>query len=195
MTTAAKRHRATLEEHARMRDAGQAVELIDGEIIHKAMPSPAHGSAQRKLGALIDGFDGRQGGPRGPGGWWLMTEVEVLYPQTEEVFRHDLLGFRRDRYPTRPEGAPVEARPDWVGEILSPTTARFDVVKKQRTLRLHGVPHYWILDPSNGLLTVLGWSDEKYERVLDAGIGDVVRAPPFEELELDVGALFGVERE
>ncbi len=159
------------------------------------MPTPAHGSAQRKVGALLDGFDGRKGGPRGPGGWCLMTEVEILYTKTREVFRHDLVGFRREVHPQRPEGLPVKARPDWACEILSPSTARNDVVKKQRTLHTHGVPHYWFVDPQDQPLSVLRWEAEQYKRVLDAGVGDVVRAEPYDAIELDVREIFGVEDE
>jgi Uma2 family endonuclease len=88
---------------------------------------------------------------------------------------------------------PVAVRPDWVSEVLSPSTARVDVVKKQRTLHVHGVPHYWLVDPTHSLLTVFRWEEERFQRVLDAGIGDVVRAEPFDAIELDVGSIFGVE--
>jgi Uma2 family endonuclease len=193
MSSAPKVGKATLDDLAYLRDQGHADELIDGEIVYKAMPTAAHGSAQRKVGALIDPFDGR-GGPRGPGGWWLMTEVEVLYAKTREVFRHDLVGFRRDLHPSRPSNElPVKARPDWACEILSPSTARYDVVQKQRTLHAHGVPHYWIIDPEHQTLTVMRRNEGHYLRVLDAGVGDVVRAEPFDAIELDVRELFGVE--
>lgn len=195
MSTAPKLQ-ATLDELAYLRDRGHAVELIDGEIVYKAMPTPAHGSAQLKVGALLDGFNRGGGGPRGPGGWWLMTEVEVLYAQTREVFRHDLIGFRRDRHPSRPSNElPVQVRPDWACEVLSPSTARYDVVKKQRTLHDHGVPHYWIVDPEHQTLTVMRWNEGHYLRVLDAGIGDIVRAEPFDAIELDMRDVFGVEPE
>lgn len=184
-------HRATVEELAVLRDQGRAVELVDGEIVEKAMPLPEHGAAQTKLGALLDGFNRKGGGPRGPGGWWIMSEVEVLYAATGEAFRHDLLGFRRDRLPERPKGLPVRERPDWVCEILSPTTARIDLVKKQPTLHAHGVPHYWIVDPEHETLTVLRLAETAYLRILDAGVGDVVRAEPFEATELSVAELFG----
>src|SRR5271168_2311305 len=105
---------ATLEDLARLRDAGRAVELIAGEIVEKAMPTPAHGRAELRFGEVLGVFNRRAGGPRGPGGWWLMTEVEVLYEKKGEVFRHDVLGFRRDRHEACPEGMPVRARPDWV---------------------------------------------------------------------------------
>lgn len=195
MSSAPKVKPATLDELADLRDQGHVVELIDGEIAYKAMPTPEHGSPQLKFGELLGGFNRRGGGPKGPGGWWLMTEVEVLYARTTEVFRHDLVGFRRDLHPGRPTGLPVKVRPDWACEILSPSTARNDVVKKQRTLHVHGVPHYWLVDPQNQLLAVLRWEPDQYRRVLDAGIGDVVRAEPFDAIELDVRELFGGEDE
>jgi Uma2 family endonuclease len=176
---------------ARLREQGDAVELIDGEIGHKATPSPEHGSAQLNLGVELRAFRNRAG-VGGPGGWWLMLEVEVLYPQAGDVYRHDAVGFRSDRHPERPQGAPVAARTDWTCEILSPSTARYDLVKKQRTLHVHGVPHYWILDPEHRTLTVLRHAPEAYLRVLDAGFGDVVRAEPFHAVEISIADLFGV---
>jgi Uma2 family endonuclease len=187
------RPRATLDELAALLDQGLAVELIDGEIVHKAMPKPEHGRTQLKIGALLDPFHRRTGGPRGPGGWWLMSEVEVLYPLTEEIFRHDLVGYRRERFAQCPPGMPVRERPDWACEILSPSTARYDVVKKQRTLHAHGVPHYWIADPEHETLMVLRHGPDGYVNVLNAGVGDVVRAEPFDAIDVDVGELFGHE--
>lgn len=109
-------------------------ELIDGEIVEKAAPTPAHGMAQAKSSACLDAFNRKPGGPRGPGGWWIMSEVDIRYPKTDEVFRHDVCGYRRERCPARPAGFPVEAQPDWAMEILSKSNARYDTVKKQRTL-------------------------------------------------------------
>ena len=192
MTLSAPR-RSTLEDLAKLRDGGRAVELVDGEIVEKAMPRPEHGAAQFTLSGVLLPYHGKAGGPRGPGGWWLMTEVEVAYPKRGEVFRHDLLGFGRDRYPARPIGMPVVELPAWVGEILSPTTARYDIVKKQRTLHEHGVLHYWIIDPEHETLTVLRHAPDAYLNVLNAGVGDAVRAEPFDEVEIDVGELFGHE--
>jgi Uma2 family endonuclease len=88
---------------------------------------------------------------------------------------------------------PVRVRPDWVCEILSPSTARYDIVQKQRTLHAHLVPHYWILDPEHETLTVLRYAEAAYLRVLDAGLGDVVRAEPFEAVEIAVSELSGKE--
>jgi Uma2 family endonuclease len=192
MSTPVKKRPATLEDLARLRDEGHAVELVEGEIVYKAMPSPEHGSAQAKIAALLDPFH-RRGGPKGPGGWWIMLEVEVFYAQTGETFRHDACGFRRDRHARRPEGPPIRERADWVCEVLSPSNARRDIVQKQRTMHRQEVPHYWIVDPEHQILSVLRWNEGAYTHVLEAGLGDVVRAEPFEAIEISIAELFGRE--
>jgi Uma2 family endonuclease len=183
----------TIADVVRLLAEGTPVELIDGEIVQRTMARPEHGIAQAKVVESLGGFNRRSGGPRGPGGWWLMTEVDVLYSKKEEVFRHDVLGFRRDRHPERPTGVPVPVVPDWVCEVLSMSTARTDIVKKQRTLHFHRVAHYWIVDPEHETLTVLRHHEEGYLAVATGGVGDIVRAEPFEALEIDVGELFGKE--
>lgn len=146
------------------------------------------------LGAQIFGSYSRRPGGNRPGGWWLASEVEVEYEQ-RQVYRHDAEGWRRETTPERPSGRLVRVRPDWVAEVLSPSNAGNDLVKKLRTLSQHGVPHYWIVDPEHRTLTVMRWTAEGYLTVLTAAEEDVVRAEPFDAIDLDVGMLFGVEGE
>jgi Uma2 family endonuclease len=189
----AVRPRHTIAEVIRMLEEGDVVELIDGEIVPREMARAEHGISQMKIGELLGAYNRQPGGPRGPGGWWLMTEVEVLYPKTEEIFRHDAVGFRRDQHPERPTGFPVRAVPAWACESLSSSTARYDQVKKHRTLHLHGVAHYWIVDPEHETLTVLRHHADGYVTANSGGVGDVLRYEPFDAIEFDVGELFGHE--
>jgi Uma2 family endonuclease len=175
-------------EFERLLASGERVEWIGGELV-RATPTSEHGAVQMGLGDVLGPFRG--GGGR-PGGWWLMTEVEVVY-SNHETYRHDGLGFRRDRYPTRPTGWPLRLRPDWVCEILSTSTARYDLIDKLRTLHANGVPHYWLVDPERETLTVLRYAADAYLTVLTAGRGDVVRAEPFNAIEIDVSSLLGLE--
>src|SRR6188508_3036854 len=105
-------------------------EVIAGDVHQKAAPSAEHGDAQGALATLLRSRFHRPGGGRHPGGWWILTEVEIQL-ETHEVYVPDLAGWRRDRIPQRPTGRPVLLRPDWVCEILSPSTARHDQVTKQ----------------------------------------------------------------
>ena len=173
--------------------SGEPVELVDGELVRKASPDPAHGGAQAKLAWQLGPVNRKTGGPRGPGGWWIMTEVDTRYALTSEVFRHDAQGYRRDVHPDRPTGFPVDAVPQWACEILSSSNARIDLIKKQRTLHAHRVGHYWVIDPAHETLTVLRWHEEAYLSVLTAGRGDVVRAEPFGEIEVSIDELLGYD--
>lgn len=119
-----------------------------------------------------------------------MTEVEVLY-QDDQVYRHDIVGWRRETTPDRPTGTPVRFRPDWVCEVLSPTNAGNDLVKKFRTLARHRVAHYWIVDPEHQTLTVFRSAPEGYLAVLTADKTESVRAEPFEAIDLNIAILFG----
>jgi Uma2 family endonuclease len=172
-----------------LRDEDHSWEIIGGVIVEKAAPSPEHGSAQFALsGLLFSPFGSSRGS--GPGRWWLMTEVEVEYA-TPEVFRHDLVGRRRERSPERPRGRPVALRPDWVCEILLESNASNDAVKNLRTLHRAGVPHYWLLDPARLTLTVLRFTPEGYLDALSATVEETVRAEPFEAIELVLATVFG----
>lgn len=170
-------------------------ELILGTITRKAAPSFEHGDSQSALSQALKGpFHRRPGGPGGPGGWWIATEVDVWFDDAN-VLRPDLVGWRRDHLPERPSGRPVRARPDWVGEVLSPSTARRDLWEKANILHAAGVPHYWLLDPERQTLTVCQRAERGWLIALVAGPGDRVRAEPFEAIELAVGALFGLEED
>jgi Uma2 family endonuclease len=185
------RHLATADELARLPESVHA-EVIHGSIVERASPSAEHGDAQSQLAVLIKGPFQRPPGRVGPGGWWIFTEVEVEV-ETHEVYRPDLVGWRREHVPARPTGRPVRVRPDWVCEVLSPTTAKNDVVDKLHALQANEVPHYWIVDPEHETLTVLRWTVEGYLTAMTAKRGDRVRAEPFGEIELTVGLLFGDE--
>jgi Uma2 family endonuclease len=168
------------------------LEIIGGEIVEKAMPSPAHAAAELELAAAIAPFNRRPGG-RDPGGWWLFTEIHVEYPRGE-IYCHDAAGWRRDRVPERPSGWPVRIRPDWVCEIVSPKHEKQDMVDKPRVLHAAEVPHYWVIDPEERILLVHRWSRDGYIVVQRAAC-ERIRAEPFEVIEIDVGLLFGQDSE
>jgi Uma2 family endonuclease len=165
-------------------------EIIDGELVRKAMPSGAHGGAQARVTTRISGAYDRRPGGRWPGGWRFATEAEI---QLEEhhVYRPDVCGWRRDRMAALPRETPIMVRPDWVCEILSPSNSRNDLVKKMRTYQRCQVPHYWVVDPHQETLTVHRWMPDGYLLVLAAERPDRVKAEPFDAIELSVAVLFG----
>lgn len=184
------RKRATLSDLLAIPLEERFHELLAGELVRRAAPSGEHGGAQADLLIRLGPSFQRPAGRGGPGGWWFATEVEILLA-TGSVVRADVAGWRRERVPERPGGMPVEVRPDWVCEVLSPSNASDDTVKKLRIYHAAGVPHSWLLDPRAATLTVMRWSEPGYTTVLAAERGETVRAEPFDAIELEIGTLFG----
>ncbi len=171
-------------------DDDARVEIIDGELIEDAT-SFDHGDAQSSIsGELKARFRGA-GPPGGEGGWWIATEVDVVYSPTQ-MFRHDIAGWRKTRVPARPSPSVrrMTTKPDWVCEVLSSNRNK-DLVQKRRVLHEHEVPHYWIVDLEAPLLTVLRYHREGYLIVATVAPGERGRLEPFEAVELEVSLLFG----
>jgi Uma2 family endonuclease len=181
---------ATLDDLRAIPEAERFHELLDGQIVRKADPSAEHGDAQAGVVVVLGPSFKRPPGDGGLGGWWILTEVEVLL-ETGDVVRPDVVGFRRDRHEARPAGYPIALRPDWVCEIVSPTNPNNDTIKKLRLYHQVGLSHYWLLDPRDSTLTVMRHSAEGYVTLLRAARDERVRAEPFQAIEIAVGALFG----
>jgi Uma2 family endonuclease len=84
---------------------------------------------------------------------------------------------------------PLEIRPDWVCEILSPSNKQNDLFKKLRVYQRCQVAHYWIIDPDAEALAVYRWTPDGYLLVLTAESEERVRAEPFDAVELSVREL------
>jgi Uma2 family endonuclease len=179
---------ATLADLLAIPEERRRHEIIDGDLVEKDAASGRHGGAQGRMFRRLGPYDRRPGG-RWPGGWWFATEAEILLDDAQ-VFRPDVVGWRRERLAVLPAEVPVAVVPDWVCEILS-TNKRNDLVKKKRAYHRHRVAHYWIVDPVEETLSVQRWHADGYLEVLIADRDARVRAEPFDAIELPVGVLFG----
>jgi len=161
-------------------------QLIDGELI--AMPRPAgpHGVASFALGGEL--YGPFQRGLGGPGGWWFIDEPELHFGQ--DVLVPDLAGWRRERMPAPPQGPYQTLAPDWVCEVLSPSTASLDRGRKKEIYARAGVEHVWLIDPVSRTLEVFQRQAGTWvPRGRYAGEARV-RAAPFEAMELELEALW-----
>src|SRR3954468_4688276 len=115
-------------------------ELIAGELIASPRPSIPHSRASSVLSDDLGGpFDRGRGGP---GGWWILFEPELHLGA--DVLVPDLAGWRRERMPVLRNVAYFELAPDWVCEVVSPSTARVDRVRKVPIYAREGVSHLWL---------------------------------------------------
>lgn len=163
-------------------------EIIAGELLTFPRPRARHAGVSSSLGEEL-GPPFRRG-RNGPGGWLFLDEPE-LHLGTD-VLVTDLAGWRRERMPELPDAAYLELAPDWVCEVLSPSTARVDRVLKRRVYAREGVRHFWMIDPDAQTFEVERLEGETYRVVLAAGGDDKVRAEPFDAIELDLQLLWSV---
>jgi len=102
----------------------------------------------------------------------------------------DIAGWRRERQPQLPQEAYFTLAPDWVCEVLSPSTAGLDRVRKMPIYAEHGVSHIWQVDADERTLEVYRREDTAWLRV-GAYLGDVtVRAEPFDAVEIQLSHMW-----
>ncbi len=164
-------------------------EVVRGVIDVQPAPLPRHAKAQRALSRFLGGPFDDDDGRGGPGGWWILLEVDVrLSPN--DIVRPDLSGWRRERLIEPWDIRPIDVVPDWVCEITSPTNARHDRVTKAKLYLEAGVPALWLVDPDTRVLEALLCEGERWVEAGRFGDGDVARIPPFDAIELEVARIF-----
>jgi Uma2 family endonuclease len=161
-------------------------EILDGELHASPRPAPRHARASSGLNGQLHGpFDSGRGGP---GGWWILFEPELHLGA--DVVVPDVAGWRRKRLPALPEQAYFSLAPDWVCEVISPSTASMDRVKKLSIYARERVSHAWLADPIARTLEILRLETGRWTIVSTSADLAVVRAEPFDAIELDLSLLW-----
>jgi Uma2 family endonuclease len=106
----------------------------------------------------------------------------------------DLAGWRRERLPALPERAYWTEAPDWLCEVLSPSTATIDRAKKLAIYARERVPHVWLVDPFARTLEILRLDAGRSTIVSIFTERDTLRAEPFDAIELDLSLVFNEPR-
>jgi hypothetical protein len=145
----------------------KVAEILDGVLFLSPMLAPrdcaVHSGLLGILGsALADG-------DRGRGGWWILPKPEVHLGE-------DVVDF--------------SVPPTWLCEVLAPTTERFDRSRKLRIYAAAGVAHAWLVTRADRTLEVLRLRDGTWTIVGVWEDAAIVRAEPFEAIELDLGRLW-----
>lgn len=160
---------------------GDRYEIIDGELIVTPSAVPFHQLVQIRLSFQFD-----QAALIDNAGVVLNAPVDIVFAP-KQVAIPDLVFVRRERLHIIGAKA-IEAAPDIVVEVLSPSTRRRDLGAKQRLYAAFGVPEYWIADPKHHTLAVLVLRDGRYEPLPQTD--GVAHSTVLPDLAVDVAALF-----
>ena len=161
-------------------------EVLDGELVLSPRPAYRHAHAESALQGLLWPHFGS--GEGGPGGWRLFVEPELHFG--DQILVPDVGGWRRERLPEIPDVPWLGLAPDWVCEVLSPSTTAVDRSRKLPAYAAAGVQHAWLVNPVEQTLEVLRLREGAWTIVTVFAGRDRVRAEPFDAVGLDLGALW-----
>jgi Uma2 family endonuclease len=161
-------------------------ELVKGALHLHPRPASRHARATFKIAGRLD--DPFENGVGGPGGWFLAIEPELHLG--DDVVVPDLAGWRRERMGTFPDAPAIELVPDWVCEILSPGTRRFDLAEKRTLYGERGVAFLWLLDPEAEVLEAFALQGGNWVLAGTAQGDGEVRLVPFEATGFPLSALW-----
>ena len=168
--------------------ANMTGEIVFGALYAHPRPTKRHARAASELTTELGNPFRR--GRNGPGGWVFLIEPELHLG--DHVVVPDICGWHADRYATvAAETTPFATiAPDWLCEVLSPSTRQFDRLKKLLVYASHGVTHCWYVDPVDKTLEVFILSGDAYKIGPSFVDNDPVTAPPFEAHTFDLGNLW-----
>ncbi len=164
----------------------QIAEIIDGELFMSPRPAPRPALAASALTEELGPPCKR--GRGGPGGWMILFEPELHLGS--DVLVPDLGGWRLERMPTIPVEPYFALAPDWVAEVLSPSTEKTDRLQKLAIYARAGVRHVWLVHPIYKSLEVLRLHEGRWLLVATHHSDQRVRAEPFDAIELDLAILW-----
>jgi Uma2 family endonuclease len=184
MALPAKR-KATYEDLLTVPDR-MVAELVAGDLVVSPRPAIPHAKASSALGAVVGGPFGIGAG--GPGGWVILFEPELHFG--EDALVPDLAGWRRERMPVAPQTAYISLAPDWVCEVVSPSTEKLDRADKLPIYAREGVAHAWLVNPLSRTLEVYGLEGSRWALLHTFAGDNKVRAIPFDSVEIDLTLLW-----
>lgn len=155
---------------------GERAELIDGQIYYMAPPSFVHQKISVKLSTKIDNYITEHNGK---------CEV-VAAPFAVFLNKDDLTYVEPDISvicnPSKLNDKGCNGAPDWVIEIVSPSSKRMDYSTKLFKYRTAGVREYWIVDPAKDRTMVWNFENDDSE---EYSFKDKVKAGIYPDLYID----------
>lgn len=162
-------------------------EILSGELVTQPRPAPRHANASAALCAALRTNFGPNTTDK-QDGWWILFEPEC-HPG-DDIIVPDIAGWRKVNMPHLPETAWFSLRPDWVCEVVSPSTAKYDRGIKRDIYAREQVPHYWIVDPIARMIEVFALQEGDWSQIDLVSDEQVVNLKPFEVLPFDLSILW-----
>ena len=160
---------------------GEHAELIDGEMFMMASPTREHEDAVVWLSNQIFNYiQGKKGTCR-----VYVSHFAVFPKKDNKNYVEPDITVVCDRDKLDERGC--NGAPDWVIEIVSPSSVKMDYERKRKLYRESGVKEYWIVDPEKERVKVYRFSED--DRETDYTFDETVKVGIYEDLEFDLRML------
>ena len=161
-------------------------EVIDGVLYTQPLPAPRYARVGSVLNMEVGGafsvYPGR------PGNWWVIRAPEIHLRR--DILVPDLAGWRRERMPEYPDVAFFTLPPDWVCEILSPSTRHLDLGRKRDIYAREAVAFLWLVDPDARTLEAFELRQGAWVSLGLLRDNASVSLPPFDAISFPLDALW-----
>ena len=158
-------------------------ELIDGQFYYMAAPSRIHQEILsfvfKKIAYYIDSKNGSCRVYPAP------FAVKLFESDCSTIVEPDISVICD---PGKLTDKGCTGAPDWIVEIISPSTASHDYVRKLKLYLDAGVKEYWIVDPSKKTIYAYHLEEAKFE-VTSYTFRDKIKANLYDDLWIDFGEL------
>lgn len=181
-TTISTKTRLTYEDYLNIPD-DKWYELIDGELIMTPSPIPYHQWISKNIVYEIEKF------ARETGAGMLFNAPFDVFLDNENVLQPDVLFISKERAGVIGRRN-IQGAPDLVVEILSESTAYYDLVKKKRLYAKFGVREYWIVDPDGKTVEIYSLKNGAFVLNYTFPENDALVSPLFPCLKIKHSTVF-----
>lgn len=157
-------------------------EFINGEVIVQSPVKLRHHLASHNLAMLLSAYVRKHG-------LGLVGHEKLLIALTRNDYEPDVCFFAAVKASAFQPDQMIFPAPDFVAEVLLPSTAAIDRGVKFEDYAAHGVAEYWILDPDNQRIEQYLLEGDAYELAFKADSG-VVRSRAVTGFAVPVRAVF-----
>jgi Uma2 family endonuclease len=172
----------TYEDYAKLPE-GAPYQLIGGELVMTPSPVPYHQIILRRIGfELVKFVEERKYGEV------IYAPMDVYLSETE-TYQPDIIFISNERVNIIGDKK-IEAAPDLVIEILSESTAYYDLKHKKRVYEKSGVKEYWIVDPMEKSIEVYENTETGFKLFSNAIQTGKISSKLLEGLEIELEKVF-----
>lgn len=186
----AQLNRVVLEEEEKRRefyawlDEDKRAEFLCGEIIIHSPARALHIIVLKKLAHLLDDFI-----ESSVTGGLLLQEQAMVRLERSDVMP-DLVFFNEETATSIKPDTKLFPVPDFIVEVLGPSTEKYDRGAKMKEYAANGVAEYWIVDPDKKLIEQYELHRGEYQRKATVRPGEMLHAVVLREFSFDPAAVF-----